>query len=336
MNARARDMLRLEDQILFVPDLSKHDWQDAIDQADGAERELIMLQARMAVQLDRFRGAAAEPEILSWMILWSRNFNCLEAARAALSRECLFAIDVLQRVCSDLSLHILTIMENPSSKLDSQPADPDERTASVRARLQAYLAWCIHHDIEYRRVLIKPENLSRMYDPTPARDLIRSLGAAREYWEALMGTIDEVSDAEAEAERTAARTQLEAELKQFEVWLSDERLAPWSEMLRDAKGVSFFQMFRKKHRSVKTVLESMNQGFGYASYMRGSFAIHGSSLELFLGRTGDTFAPLVADLPLRVEKSVQDVISMIQWCTYMLQLMALSIGHPARGTGDST
>ncbi len=294
-------MNSLDEMKLIIPRLWEADFDAALDAAEGAERELIRLQAKMTHQLRPFEGADPKPDALGWLALWSRAFAITEGVLGAISEKAGFSLTILGRALFELDVHVGILLEPIGFKTSSSDA-----WHQVRQRLVGYVAWAIYYDARFYERMLDPDNLTGVYDPVYARELIGSLGSARPLWEREYGEIPIDSDQEVELDRSKAESQIRNKLEQYRLWMRDPELEQWVQRIEERSGgkriVPLTAVFEEKETSVWKHLEGRGIEWAYSDYQRSSQIIHGSSLDYFLMGQNDFFAPTFGTLNADAER----------------------------------
>jgi hypothetical protein len=74
-------MSSLQDFTFSIAPLWEKEWANAIEQAEGADKRLLVLQARLANLLKNIEDCSITPERLAWVSFWSKAFLALDDAR---------------------------------------------------------------------------------------------------------------------------------------------------------------------------------------------------------------------------------------------------------------
>ena len=298
---------------LAVPDLWNRDgeWDEAIIEADEAERPFVERQKQLSSALRRMSDAEASPENLAWLSLWSRAFSMCDGARGAVLRESLLTLTALERMAFKLSLQVGLAFEEPSS---------------VTSRLRAHAAWCLNADIRLWEAFLSREHLDRAFDPSPGRELVAALDDRAAAWSQMFGEVEELSDQEAEFDRRRYEDYAKRRLAALGMWYSDKRLASWRARIAALEGsrqktLSFYALFDQTERSVFDRLRGQGTRFAYLAYRRGSAAIHGSTVEDTLHWSGPRASPLIGADSKALRETGEKVHAWVQWCTAVLGLM---------------
>lgn len=295
--------LQLGETALVVPNLWDKDWDSAIDEAEGGDRELLRTQQMLASLLKPLDGAFNTPVNVSWLILWSRAFSSADGMRAGLAWDSYYSVQILSRAILELFAHV-TALANAAPESTHRVAGVTSPRSSTRDRLHAYVAWAMKHDVKYYRTFRQPDLLRAVYEPHTARRLIERLGAERSRWESFAGEIEEVSDQEAEFDMRKAGSSAAKLQGRLEFWLTHPDLEPWSRLLDTRRrGCSLFELFEDSQRSFRDRLRGVGQEFMYLGYMRSSGVLHGSTMTEFAYLGGSAFTPSFAALKGSCEES---------------------------------
>jgi hypothetical protein len=327
-------MKQIEEVTLFIPDLWSRPWASAIEDAKGVERDAIVVQAHLAKQLKRFADRTPTVQLLAWLCLWSRNYNCVDGLRGAIERNNGLAAEVFERIATEITLHLGAIVQPRlrRGKLESTTELQESNAAGtssweyVGQQLVGYIAWCLFADAMFYRKNLDAETVEGVFDPKHARLLIQKLGDARPVWEQFMGEIEEDSDQEVELDRKRAVAFWTGKLERLQVWLNHPELKPWAAQIEgQAKGrrvPSLFQVLGGKESSVRDRLQELEMGFGYVTYIRGSHVIHGSAFEPFMHSGEDFVCPNFGDFGHRLEAKATHILSDLRRNSLMLELLA--------------
>lgn len=322
----------------MIPQIWDKPWDQLIKEAEGIDREFLVVQARYVRLLRRLTPTPATPEKIAWLAIWSRLFGALTGARGANIWKSRFSVTILGRVAYEANLHLQAVMLPVLTA--AEPGNGglrEEHWVTLRDRLWGYLAWSLRGDELLFKHVSSPRNLDEAFDPRPERDLIKNLGDRRSAWEALSGQRFElVSDQEAFHDRARATVSFARELNRVAKWLSDDRLRPWVVRLRElektAKGtVSLFRLL-DAGESVASFLRSRRAGIGYFEYLKGSAFVHGSSLDAALLTAPEALAPDFADLGGEFETTARRMIDDCQLHALLLEVTATNLdmtGSPA-------
>ena len=343
-------MRAFEDYALLIPHLwEKEDqWQAALVDVEGAEKELILCQVRAVNLLKYIPDSKGSPERLAWLSLWAKVFSALEGTRGALGREAEAAIAVLARVAFESALHVHAILEPVHILERLKGSNAAKTTVTDRARdgawnevvdrLRAYAAWCLWSDRLYYEELLDPRTLEGVYDPQPTRELV-SDPQARAAHEAFFGPLDLRNEHELQADRSNYEREIKSFLGRVKDWLADRRLEPWVRRLTrrapaESSGSSFFSLLDDSSVGVARRLHSLGLRFSYSRYVRGSMLVHGSTLDQSLYVVADSIAPVLGSLNFDAQAAARDVCGSCNQVVLGLHLAQKKIWPPSDVAGE--
>lgn len=139
--------------------------------------------------------------------------------------------------------------------------------------------------------------LNGFFDPTSSRLLLNRLSALKPSWENIFGSIEEVSDQEAEFDRRQAELALRDRIENLTAILADPQLEEWAHRLGDISGdgMTFAKLLGVSAKGMKRRLREIGLEFAYATYSSSSEALHGSSYIEFVDGV-DVLVPRVAGM----------------------------------------
>jgi hypothetical protein len=315
------DNLDLSSYSFIIPELWKQDWEDAVQRAEGVEKNIIVTQARAANLLKGIKDKTVTPYMLAWMNIWAKIFSLLDSVYAAMYRNSSFTLDILNRTAIETFLHAHVI---------SEPFKHSKSTKNYRRiiidRLCAYTAWTLLEDKSLLWESLKKQNLDMIWSPAPT-NRIRGNPSFLEIYEAMHGRLDlESGSSWLRVERNKHENQLHKERNRIDKWLQHPQLSEWVEnigLLTRNSGktsVSFFAIFDEDERSIRKRFISLNMGFAYVIYKRTSMLIHGSSMDQFVHISDTHIAPKFFSTQDEAESAAKDVCSV---CNTVILLLAL-------------
>jgi len=311
----------LESYIFAIPELWEQDWEASIQESEGVEKSIIIAQARAANLLKTIKDKTVTPDRLAWMSLWTKSFCLLDGAYAAMSRNSLFSLEVLNRIALEVYLHTHVIAE---------PLMPPESTMQYKEtvidRLCAYTAWTLLEDRELFWEHSKKRNLDMIWSPAPANSIKRNRALLEKY-ESVHGELElETDPSWLRAERRKQEDQLHKNTNRIDEWLRHPQLREWTRKIAvlaqktKPKSLSFFAIFNEDDKSIRQRLINLNQGFAYLSYQQASILIHGSSMDQFFHVKNDNLFPKLVATHDEAESIAKIVCSN---CTNIILLLAL-------------
>jgi hypothetical protein len=271
-------------QKIDFPTIWEEDWAEAYESAtNGVDREIVLSLGRGAHLLRDIKDKKFSFARLAWFCLWARTYWLLDSARKGLSAKSEYTLEVLERLSFELTLHVEVIAESDS--ID---------------RLRAYAAWCISADINYQKTLLKPETLDAIWNPEPARSIMKDTERLASH-ENLFGPITvDIDEKRLRRGRFRQQNQEQHRLHRMKSWLAHPELATWklklNTLAKNKKGQpTFFNVLSEAETSVRSRLRQKDRLFTYLAYSKGSLFVHGSTLEQFLSITPEYAAPRPLD-----------------------------------------
>ena len=316
MNPKVIDLEKLE---LWIPHLWEKDWGNAIHNASGIEKHLLIIQNRAVNLLSQITDKRVTFARLAWLNLWTKLFSTLEGVFCTIPKNSLYVLRMLGRASFEQALHAKTIKE-PTIKEHTESKNSKKgkvstdliRNLEKRAvkRLEAYAAWCIWNDLNFYERLVSPEILDAAWDPEPAQQIFRNLERLEAY-ESVYGQLKVETD-EKELKKGRLRQQDEGqhELYRLRKWLDHPDLKPWHEKLKGGKKnnfMTFFTLVGEDQRGVPKTLNEFDLSFVYPLYSEGSMAIHGSSLYQFLNLDNKSAVPLLVGTDDEVTGKIEEI-----------------------------
>ncbi len=296
MNQKHTDLEKL---YFSIPRLWEKDWNETINYASGIEKKILIIQKRAANLLSQINDTKVTFARLAWLNIWTRVFSILEGILCALPKNSLYILRLLSRSSFEMVLQTQSIMEpvqiiyqekenKKTSKLNPLKKGESE---SIR-RLEAYAAYCIWNDSLYYDQIVKPENLSAVWDVKPAEKIYEDLNQLAAY-EAIYGKIEVETD-ERELKKGRLRQQDEGQhrLHRLRMWLDHPDLIYWHKRLKEDRFMTFFTLTGETKTNVKKTLDGLDLSFGYPVYSEGSMVIHGSTMEKFIHFGDKSVTPL--------------------------------------------
>jgi hypothetical protein len=319
------------DQVkLSIPPIweKQEEWAAAVEEVEAEEKGIVRVQSELARILRHADQREPQPELLAWLILWTRAFQSLDGLRGAVLRRSLLTCRVIERTLFETALHLMVIAQRPSSAGAQRGSSFDEESA--RLGLRSYLAWCLWNDAEEWRDFLRPEHLRELYDPGPARQYVREHGEAIQHLSHLFADVETLTDAEAEVERAEAEEAARKRLNLLDRWLSDSRLQHAVDRLRGNRSDSrrkpkriwsFLELMNENEASVRKALEAQGSGYGYSIFSRTSSAVHGSSVESILWTNLPAVGPQIWASDADLRERVHAALTWGQSCTLALYLL---------------
>ncbi len=293
---------------LTLPQVPSDDeWQKMLRALEGMNKEAAIVKAKGCSLLENIHETKATTERIGWLNIWAKTLMVLESAISAYEIHSGFLLNILSRAAFEWVLHILTIIDplsnffnqthnNPKVEINTRSIDLMKKP--VINRLRAYTAWCLCSDKKYYEEISGSRTLDGIWNPDPARDLIRNKQAS-EFYEQFIGKLDiEVADEEISKGRHDFKRKYKGRIDRIDHWLQDPNLRPWADKIRRLpyNEDNFFSLFKKEDErsSIRSQLLKHKVQFSYGLYSASSMILHGSTMEHFM-MLGDTFvAPRLA------------------------------------------
>jgi hypothetical protein len=264
---------------------------------------------------------------MAWMSFWARSYAISSAVWAALEHESRMMLTVLERMSSETDLQIRLITE-PLLEGGYKNEDGWQETMN---RLRAYSAWCLWSEKKLLEEMTDPRTLRKAYDTRTAREVL-SDPELRKFFEEFHCGGREVYRTAQEGERVEAEAVMKKQLRSIMDLLEDPTLASWTNRLAGSRyNTSFWGMFDEETQTVCARLSELGLRFGYASYMQGSMAIHGGSVNEFLSETTDkSWFPRIVELDKRWREKAMTIahdIEDVYICLMMMKSKVWKIEH---------
>lgn len=306
-----------------IPEFVESDWREAIDEAEGFERELLIKRAQTVCLLREVKDNEVTPAKLAWMNLWTRCISILDGTQSALSGNSTFVLEVLERISTETFMHIHTILEpltNPQSRSKETATD----------RLNAYTAWTLGEDMRYITTMSHKSSLNTVWDPEPARGIKFHPKKSAAY-EELFGEIKIDTDP---VSLRVGRLNQEEDLRncrrRLEAWLKHPDLVRWKEKIRlleqptestKRRSVSFFEIFNITEKSLGVKMNQIGLGIGYLNYKKSSMLIHGSTIEQMNMTIANKIVPKVRADKTEIEANADLVCSLCHRTALYLNIL---------------
>jgi hypothetical protein len=307
-------MSRIGEYTIQVPAFGDFDWGEALAEADGVEKDLMLNQIRLVKQLESVPPLKATPERLAWLGFSARAFQILNAARGALSHDSEFGMSAAHRSSFEVALQMQVIME-PVSVLAKASRSAQTHVAATAwerewleavKRLRAYAAWCLLHDSDYWRFVLSRGVLDDIWDGGAERDIVQDPKHLA-FHEKMFGPLDLMNEHELVRERQQMEEEARAALERISGWLGEPGLVEWRDKCRamsdgnNRRVPEFFALFDESAQSIGARLRNQELRFAYGPYMHESMLLHGSSLDALFVRQATAIAPRLVDVGDKLE-----------------------------------
>jgi len=93
----SKNLADIEQFTLYIPKLWEKDWAGAIDMAAGAQKEILVYQARAANLLKNITDRQATFEKLAWLTMWTKAFTIADSLHGTLDRNSQYILEIISR-----------------------------------------------------------------------------------------------------------------------------------------------------------------------------------------------------------------------------------------------
>ena len=188
-----------------------------------------------------------------------------------------------------------------SSKLPiAESIDTDTCWTEIKRRFRAYTAWCLWADKCLLEEMLRQRALKEIFNVGRAKAILNN-PIQRMMVEDILGA-DEVyhvaeKSSQVEAQLKDAERNLSRKLNGVNALLKNSSLSEWVHKLEMSYAIGFFELFDEYATSLPKRLRKIDKRFSYYSYLRGSMAIHGSSIDQFLSeKSGKNWNPHITPI----------------------------------------
>ncbi len=276
---------------LVIPTLWQEDWETRLESADGELKYLILIQAQMATLLKELTSSQATPAVLGWMILWTRQYNILRGAQAALAYGSGYCLEFLHRITMETYLHIRTIGD---PELHEEQYSEKAAKVEVLKRLVAYTAWCLWNDIHIIDDVWK--YLDEVWDDSQEDRIQDDLARLRSY-EDTIGPLHLVDDKTPAEYKDLHKERLSDSLTRMRLFIEENKeLKSWFDELerrhKERNPIrSYFDMIYEPGTSLRERFKEFDTSLTYVLYQRGSLILHGSTFQGSFIWQGNSLSP---------------------------------------------
>lgn len=309
-----------------VPKFEKVELLETLSHYEGVEQDLIRSEVWALEVVQKLIGIGVSAESLAWLSIWQKIYECVHAALAGMREESSFTLAAANRSMSELMMSVSVIAEPLTTAVnETKGASLDLGSTKmpwkqVRRRLRAFCGWCIARDLDRHTNLLNKKVLADIFDPEPARKIIRGDPNALAAHIALSGDIEELSDSEAENDRNNFEKGILTQKRQLEKLIEEFDLADWT--ARAERADTFFSLFDDSQTSIPKRLRAIGMSFSYPSFIRTSQVIHGSSLDLSVGLTETVAYPQAPYDRKDGELDAKQVASLAKYALILMNMMA--------------
>lgn len=287
----------LEAVRLEIPELLlSYNWDEAINANQGETVKLLKVCKMQSETLRKSSNWPVTPETLTWMTLWTRNFNLLQGTISILESQVgiakagqEFTLRMLWRPAFELWVTLNFIFTGSAGLFRAHEIEKQ----TLDQRLCAYLAWCLWNDKEFAHKLTQGWRLDRLFGngevPTPEANQGLNQGL-----ELLWGD-EKAADAAGEREtKRLVRLNSLNDRNQLGKWLQHEKLRDFEDQIRNERPLNYFELVDPENKSLLGVLRSSWTEAGYPAYQEGSALIHGSTFVRHMELINDHIFPRIA------------------------------------------
>jgi hypothetical protein len=299
---------------LVVPELWNKNWSEVIDEAEGVEKMILVIQARAANLLKGINDFEATPDRLAWLSIWTKAFSALDSVGGALGRNSEYVLEILSRVVFETLLHIRTIVEPLTNGHGERTVESYDDAVK---RLQAYAAWCFWNDQQYYKESLNFRNMKAAFDAKPSADIVSNPEGLSHFLN-IFGPLDlEPDQNKLNSACRAHERSLKIEINRVKTWLEHPQIREWASIIRDmqlracGKSITFFSLFSESEESIRKRLTGFELRFAYTLYMKGSMIIHGSSLDQSLHMVNNKVIPNFIGSDNQVDSLAQSITSRV-------------------------
>jgi hypothetical protein len=319
--------MSLTAQRTFVlPKYEKDELFETLSQYEGVERDLIHSEVWALEVVQKLKEAAVSAESLAWLSIWQKIYECVRAALAGMREESSFTLAAANRSIGELMMSVSVIAEPLTTAVNEAKGTSVELGSTkmpwkqVKRRLRAFCGWCIANDLNRHTNLLDKKVLADIFDPEPARKIIRGDPKSLAVHIALSGGIEELSDSEAENDRNRFEKGVLTQKRQLEKLVEEFDLMDW--VARADRADTFFSLLDELQTSIPKRLRAIGMSFSYPSFIRTSQVIHGSSLDLSIGLTTTVAYPQPPYDQRDGELDAKQVASLAKHALILMSMMA--------------
>jgi len=276
--------------------LLSYNWEEAINVNQGETVKLLKVCKIQSEMLQKCGSWPVTPETLTWMTLWTRNFNLLQGTISILeSRVGIakagqeFTLRMLWRPAFELWVTLNFILNECAIMFSAH--GPEKQT--LAHRMCAYLAWCLWNDKKFTNKLTQSERLDTLFGngKVPTHEAEQILNQWMEFaWG------DEKAANAAEDRKTKHRVRLNSLNKRNLLlkWLHHEKLRDFEDQIRNKKPLNYFVLVEPENKSLAYLISSSLVEAGFPAYQEASALIHGSTFIRHMELIDDHIFPSIA------------------------------------------
>ena len=316
----------LESVRLEIPEpLFKYNWDEAINATQDETVNLLKVCKMQCETLQKSRSWPTTPETLSWMTLWTRNFNLLQGTISVLESNVGIAkmgqeltLRMLWRPSFELWVTLNFIYNESAEGLIKNNIEKQ----TLGKRLCAYLAWCLWNDKEFAHRMTQGWRLDALFGEG------KSIQNETEYelnqaLEMLWGDENASDPADDLKAKGLVRKDSLNRRNQLQRWLQHEKLREFEKQIRYTKPspLNYFGLVDPDNKSLANVLRSSWTDAGYPAYQEASSLIHGSTFEKHMELIVDRIYPRILCSDEAVQRQASHVRRFCHFNAHTLQFI---------------
>jgi len=301
MSWRKQEMTHVPQELeavrLEIPEqLLSYKWDEAINATQGETVKLLKVCKMQCETLRKSSNWPATPETITWMTLWTRNFNLLQGTISILESKVgiveagqEFTLRVLWRPAFELWITLNFIFNGSAVPVSTNETEKQ----TLEKRLCAYLAWCLWNDKEIAHKMTQGWRLDTLFDSgkVPIFEGEQELNQGLK----LLWGDEKAFDPERDREfKRRVRLNSMNNRNQLRRWLQHEKLRYFEKQIRNNRPFNYFELVDPENKSLAGVLRSSWTDAGYPAYQEGSALIHGSTFEWHMELINDHIFPRIA------------------------------------------
>ncbi|MEN6488940.1 MAG: hypothetical protein ABFD66_08670 [Smithella sp.] len=298
-------------RLKFPEPILKIDWDQAININEGKVETVKLLKVckLQAETLRACRGWPAVPETLTWITLWTRNLNLLQATIAILESQVgiaeagqAFALRILWRPAFELWVILSFIYKEKFRFIPEHGVEQQ----TLAYRMCAYLAWCLWNDKERAHKMTESQRLDTLFGSgkMPKQEEIQLVNQGLKF---LWGDDQAADPADDRETKRLVRTTSLDERNQLLRWLQHEKLCKFEDKIRKERPSNYFELVAPQNRSLCSLLRSSWIGAGYPAYQEASSLIHGSTFVQHMKVIDNDIFPNIASTDVVVQRQAGHV-----------------------------
>jgi hypothetical protein len=300
----------MEDFRFWVPDnIFKIPWDQYINDAEGEMSKMLKICKTQTETLQKFINRPSTPENLSWMILWTRNFNLVQGVISVLMCESgwlnagsSFILRILWRLSFELWLTLNFILTESASPIGNTQKEKN----TLEERLCGYLAWCLWSDKEFAHKMTQGWRLDTIIGQEKVRNP-NTINQLNDLIELFWGDEDAVNDSSNKDMKRDIRKNSMSDRSRLLKWLNHNKLSSFEETIRNQRPSNYFELIDPNYKSISRFLSSSWNDACYPAYQDTSALIHGSTFKGHMEFGTDHIFPKIGVLDEDVQMDAKHV-----------------------------